>query len=143
MFYSNSNNSFRRPWSRSSCSGTSNLKPRRRLIDDLLDVSRINSGKLELKREHVQIQTVLEHAVEASRPLLDHAEHELITECPGKPIWLNGDLVRLAQVVSNLLNNSAKYTPDHGRILLSVVVEGQSAVIRITDNGGKAKRRYT
>ena len=106
-----------------------------RLIDDLLDVSRINSGKLELKREYVQVQTILNQAVETSRPLVDDAGHQLITDFPQKPVWIHGDLVRLAQVISNLLNNSSKYTPDGGRIVLSAVVESQTAVIRVTDNG--------
>jgi PAS domain S-box-containing protein len=106
-----------------------------RLIDDLLDVSRINSGKLELKREYVQIQTILNQAVETIRPLVDDAGHQLITDFPQKPVWIHGDLVRLAQVVSNLLNNSAKYTPDGGRIMLSAIVEDRDAVIRVTDNG--------
>ena len=106
-----------------------------RLIDDLLDVSRISRGKFELKRELVQVQDILDHAIETSQPLVEAGRHELIVEPPDEPVWLDGDLTRLAQVVSNLLNNSAKYTPDGGRITLSAKVEGNNAVIRVTDNG--------
>src|SRR5271157_153337 len=106
-----------------------------RLIDDLLDVSRISRGKFKLKRELVQVQDVLDHAIETSQPLIEAGRHELIIQPPDEPVWLDGDLTRLAQVVSNLLNNSAKYTPDGGRITLSAKVEGNNAVIRVTDNG--------
>jgi PAS domain S-box-containing protein len=106
-----------------------------RLIDDLLDVSRISRGKFELKRELVQVQDILDNAIETSQPLVETGRHELIVEPPAEPVWLDGDLTRLAQVVSNLLNNSAKYTPDGGRITLSAKVEGDNAVIRVTDNG--------
>ena len=106
-----------------------------RLIDDLLDVSRISRGKFELKRELVQVQDILDHAIETSQPLVEAGRHELIVEPPDEPVWFDGDLTRLAQVVSNLLNNSAKYTPDGGRITLSAKVEGNNAVIRVTDNG--------
>ncbi|MGB0068420.1 MAG: ATP-binding protein, partial [Isosphaeraceae bacterium] len=106
-----------------------------RLIDDLLDVSRISRGKFELKRELVQIQDVLDHAIETSQPLIEAGRHELIIQPPNEPVWLDGDLTRLAQVVSNLLNNSAKYTPNGGRITLSAGFEGDNAIIRVTDNG--------
>ena len=106
-----------------------------RLIDDLLDVSRISRGKFELKRELVQVQDVLDHAIETSQPLIEAGRHELIIQPPNEPVWLDGDLTRLAQVVSNLLNNSAKYTPNGGRITLSAGFEGDNAVIRVTDNG--------
>ncbi len=106
-----------------------------RLIDDLLDVSRISRGKFELKRELVQVQDVLDHAIETSQPLIEAGRHELIIQPPNEPVWLDGDLTRLAQVVSNLLNNSAKYTPNGGRITLWAGFEGDNAVIRVTDNG--------
>ena len=106
-----------------------------RLIDDLLDVSRISRGKFELKRELVQVQDVLDHAIETSQPLIEAGRHELIIQPPDEPVWLDGDLTRLAQVVSNLLNNSAKYTPNGGRITLSAGFEGDNAIIRVTDNG--------
>ena len=108
-----------------------------RLIDDLLDVSRISRGKFELKRELVQVQDVLDHAIETSQPLIEAGRHELIIQPPNEPVWLDGDLTRLAQVVSNLLNNSAKYTPNGGRITLSAGFEGDNAIIRVTDNGSR------
>ena len=106
-----------------------------RLVDDLLDVSRISRGKIDLKRERVQLQAVLEHAVEASRPLIRAAGHELILRIAHDPVWVDGDLTRLAQVVGNLLNNAAKYTPDGGRITLSAGLEGEEAVVRVADDG--------
>ena len=107
-----------------------------RLVDDLLDVSRISHGKVELRRERLQLRAVIDQAVEVSSPLLVSAGHELILPAPGEVVWLDGDFTRLAQVVSNVLNNAAKYTPDGGRITLSTGVEGDVAVIRVADNGG-------
>ncbi|HEU4411499.1 MAG TPA: response regulator [Polyangiaceae bacterium] len=106
-----------------------------RLVDDLLDVARISRGKVELRRERIEVRAVLDHAVEVSRPLVEAARHALDVRAPGEPLWLDGDLTRLAQVVSNLLNNAAKYTPDGGRIELSARAEGGEAVIRVSDNG--------
>lgn len=106
-----------------------------RLIDDLLDISRIGRGKIELKREQLSITRVIEHAVETTRPAIEAGRHLLDVHGPPEPVWVNGDLTRLAQVVGNLLNNSAKYTPDGGRIELSVRVERNQAVIRVADNG--------
>lgn len=106
-----------------------------RLIDDLLDISRIGRGKIELKREGVAVRSVVEHAVETSRPLIEAGGHQLTVNTPDTPIWIDGDLTRLAQVVGNLLNNSAKYTPQGGRIELTVSIEGDQAVIRVADNG--------
>jgi signal transduction histidine kinase len=106
-----------------------------RLIDDLLDVSRISKGKIELRREKVQLAAVLTTAVETSRPLIDSNRHELTVNVPDQTVWLDADPTRLGQVVSNLLNNSAKFTPEGGRIRLSAAVEGSTAVIRVADNG--------
>lgn len=106
-----------------------------RLVDDLLDVSRISRGKLELRRERVAAQVVVEHALEASRPLLDAAGHHVQVTVPAEPVWVDGDLTRLAQVVQNLLNNSAKYTPHGGHIAVGLAVEAGDAVIRVTDDG--------
>jgi len=106
-----------------------------RLVDDLMDVSRINSGKVELKREKLQVRAVVDHAVEASQSLVEAGGHTLAVTISDEPVWVNGDLTRLAQVVSNLLNNAAKYTPNGGRIALSAGVEGDEAVIAVTDNG--------
>ena len=77
-----------------------------RLVDDLLDVSRVTSGKLELRRERVELRAVIDAAVETSRPAIEEAGHELTVVVPDEPIFVDGDLTRLAQVVSNLLNNS-------------------------------------
>jgi signal transduction histidine kinase len=106
-----------------------------RLIDDLLDASRINSGNLELRLERVTLKDVIDHAVESSLPIIEAGQHVLSVDLPEAPIWLDGDLTRLSQGVSNLLNNSAKYTPAHGTIRLSAAVEGGQAIIRVVDNG--------
>jgi signal transduction histidine kinase len=106
-----------------------------RLIDDLLDVSRVTQGKIELRRQIIQATDVIRSALETSRPLIDAAGHALAVEMSPEPIWLDADLTRLAQVVSNLLNNAAKYTPEGGRVGLSLQRESQAAVIRVTDTG--------
>ena len=106
-----------------------------RLVDDLLDVSRITRDKLELRMEPVSLEEVMNHAVEASRPIIDAAGHTLSVRPPDRPVRLQGDLTRLAQVVSNLLNNSAKYTPPGGRIELTGMLEGSEAVLEVRDNG--------
>ena len=105
-----------------------------RLVDDLLDVARITSGKVALKREPVELGRVVAQAIETSRPLIDAKRHTLTVEV-GEPIWLDADPVRLAQVISNLLNNAAKYTDDRGKICVSAHREADSAVIRVRDTG--------
>ena len=105
------------------------------LIDDLLDVSRISHGKVELRRERITTQSVLDHAVEATRPTIETAGHELQVSAPAEPVWVDGDLTRLAQVVGNLLHNAAKYTPQGGRIELSAEATPSEAIVRVTDNG--------
>lgn len=105
-----------------------------RLIDDLLDVSRISSGKLELRRERVSLHAVVERAVEASRPLIAQGAHELRLRLP-EGVLIDADPIRLAQVLSNLLNNSAKYTQKGGRIELSAEQHGTHLIIRVADNG--------
>ncbi|HET9752755.1 MAG TPA: response regulator, partial [Myxococcales bacterium] len=85
-----------------------------RLVDDLLDVSRITRGKVELRREPVPLRDVLEHAVATSRPLIDERRHELVQELAFEPLWVEADSTRLEQVVSNLINNAAKYTEPGG-----------------------------
>ena len=106
-----------------------------RLIDDLLDIARITSNKLELRKERIALRDVINSAVETSRPLIEQRGHELTVELPPQPIYINGDLVRLAQVISNLLNNAAKYTDCSGRIWLSVVRQNGSALVRVSDTG--------
>jgi PAS domain S-box-containing protein len=111
-----------------------------RLVDDLLDVSRITQGKIKLKREHVDLATIVARAVETTRPLIDARRHELVLEMPCDPIYVDADLTRLAQVIGNLLNNAAKYTEDGGLIRLTVQqgtgLDGHGeAVVRVRDSG--------
>ena len=106
-----------------------------RLVDDLLDVSRITRGKVALQKETVELAAVVERAVELSRPLIDQRKHRLTLTIPREPILVFADSIRLAQVFSNLLNNAAKYTEEQGRIDLIVDQIGQEAVIRIDDTG--------
>src|SRR5262245_14280038 len=89
-----------------------------RLVDDLLDVSRLTLGKIRLSIELVELETIIAQAVEATRPLIDKFQHQLEVAFPSEPVWLNGDPARLIQVFANLLNNSAKYTDPGGRIVL-------------------------
>jgi len=106
-----------------------------RLVDDLLDVSRFNTGKMALKRERLQIRAIVEQAMEASQPLVDAGGHTLTVKVPEEPVWMDGDLTRLVQVVTNILNNAAKYTARHGLIALSVDVEHAQVVLSVSDNG--------
>jgi PAS domain S-box-containing protein len=106
-----------------------------RLVDDLLDVSRITKGKIELRRERLDVADVINDALETSRPVIDASRHELEVAKPPRAIRLLGDRTRLAQVVSNLLNNAAKYTPDSGRIWLIGEEDKYHAVFRVRDNG--------
>lgn len=106
-----------------------------RLIDDLLDVSRVSQGKIELRKNTVRMDDIIRTAVEASRPLIDGAGHKLTIAMPSDVLWVDGDQVRLSQAISNLLNNAAKYTPEDGLIDLHVTNDGQQVVIRVTDNG--------
>ena len=106
-----------------------------RLIDDLLDVSRVSQGKIELRKQTIQAADVVRAAVEGSRPLIKSLEHSLTIDIPPAPIWLEADLTRLAQVVSNLLNNAAKYTPGGGSIGLSVRSTENMVEIAVSDNG--------
>jgi PAS domain S-box-containing protein len=111
------------------------LKLLTRLVDDLLDVSRITRGKVHLRRQRVELRTVLDHAVETTRPLIDSRRHELTVSIPQESVWLEADPARLEQVVGNLLTNAAKYTEPGGRIGLTAERLGPEAVIRVTDTG--------
>ena len=106
-----------------------------RLVDDLLDVSRVTSGKLELRRTRVELRSVIDAAVETSRPVIEEAGHELTVVIPDEPIWVDGDVTRLPQVVSNLLNNSAKYMHRGGRVRLTVGLEDDTAIVSVADEG--------
>jgi len=106
-----------------------------RLVDDLLDVSRISRNKLDIRKERVELATVLESALESSRPLIEKSGHELTVSLPTEPVLLDADPIRLAQVFLNLLNNSAKYTKQGGRIWLAAERQGSDAVVSVRDSG--------
>lgn len=106
-----------------------------RLIEDLLDVSRIDQGKIALRLERVSLQAVLESAMETSRPKIDAGLHALTVDLPDEPAWIAGDFTRLSQVVSNLLTNAAKYTRSGGELRLSARLEPDTVVIEVEDNG--------
>jgi CheY-like chemotaxis protein len=106
-----------------------------RLVDDLLDVTRISSGKIQLRMEPVELAAVIAGAVETSRPLIEERKHELSVDLPATPIRVAGDLVRLTQVVANLLNNAAKFQNTGGRIAVTLAREDSEAVIRVRDWG--------
>jgi PAS domain S-box-containing protein len=106
-----------------------------RLVDDLLDVSRITRNKLELKKQRVELAAVVQSAVETSRPLIEQIGHEFSVTLPAAPVCLDADATRLAQVFSNLLNNSAKYTEPGGCIRLIAEIAGNEVVVRVQDNG--------
>lgn len=105
------------------------------LVDDLLDVSRINRGLVELKREVIDIAPLLVQAVEAATPALEGSRHRLTVRLPETTVTVNADPARMVQVVTNLLNNAAKYTPDEGDIRLSSWVEDSKVVVELEDNG--------
>ena len=105
------------------------------LLDDLLDVSRITRGQLELKRDYVDLKTVISVAVETARPLLDAKHHQFTSQLPPTNVKLDADPLRLSQIVGNLLTNAAKYTDPKGHIALSARVENAELVISIKDDG--------
>lgn len=105
------------------------------LLDDLLDVSRITRGRLELKRETVELGAVVNSAVETARPLIDTKQHTLTVTLPPERIWLKADPLRLSQALSNLLTNAAKYTDSGGCITLVAAVEAGGLTVAISDNG--------
>jgi two-component system, sensor histidine kinase len=111
------------------------LKHLCRLVDDLLDVQRISSGKIELRRETVSLRDVLEQAVATVRPALDERGHALELDLPPRPVVLEADGVRLTQVVANLLNNAIRYTDPPGKIALQASVLGDEVRVQVTDNG--------
>jgi two-component system, chemotaxis family, CheB/CheR fusion protein len=105
------------------------------LLDDLLDVSRITRDDLLLKKQYVNVQVLMEDAVEAVRPAVDVRHHTLRVEYPAEPIWLEVDPVRITQVITNLLANAAKYTPNGGQVFLETRLEPQHFLIRVRDTG--------
>jgi PAS domain S-box-containing protein len=106
-----------------------------RLLDDLLDVSRINSGKMSLRKDRIDLSVAIATAVEAVRPHIDAQVQELVLQLPDESIWLDGDLGRLSQVFANLLNNASKYTDRGGRVTLVAERAGHEAVVRVLDTG--------
>ncbi|HET8874801.1 MAG TPA: ATP-binding protein, partial [Casimicrobiaceae bacterium] len=111
------------------------LKQLVRLVDDLLDVSRITRGKIELKVEMVDVGQVVAAAIETSKPNIDAQRHALSLQLPSEPMQLVGDFARVAQILSNVVNNAAKYTPKGGRISLSAARESDEIVFRVRDSG--------
>jgi two-component system CheB/CheR fusion protein len=106
-----------------------------RLVDDLMEVSRITRDAIELRKELLPLQTAVQSAVEISQPLIAERRHRLEVDLQPDRLIVNGDRTRLAQIVANLLNNAAKYTPEGGRIRLQLTREGDNAVVRVSDNG--------
>jgi signal transduction histidine kinase/ActR/RegA family two-component response regulator len=106
-----------------------------RLVDDLLDVSRITSGKLVVRKQTVELEQVLQNAVETARPLLDERRQTLSLELPPEAVHLEGDAVRLSQVFSNLLNNAARYSEPGGRVSVTAAVEDGRVRVRVADQG--------
>jgi signal transduction histidine kinase len=109
-----------------------------RLVEDLLDVSRISHGKIKLQRRPLDMAEVVERAVESCRPFIDAKRHAFTVMLPSTPAWVNGDAVRLTQVVANLVHNAAKYTEDGGRIRLSLERDAHGAgevIVRVRDSG--------
>jgi len=106
-----------------------------RLIDDLLDVSRISSGKITLRTEKVELRSVIDTAIDTSRSLLEGQKHTLTVSIPDTPIYVEGDQTRLSQILGNLLNNAAKYTPEGGSVTLKVEVDKGNVAISVIDSG--------
>ena len=106
-----------------------------RLVDDLLDVSRITQNRIALQRQPVDLRTVVELAIESVQPLLSQRRHEVIPTLPAAAVWVEGDLARLAQCVTNLLTNAAKFTPPGGHVEVSLRRDGATAVLEVRDDG--------
>ncbi len=106
-----------------------------RLVDDLLDVSRITRGKLELRKEPVPLARIVRNAVEAAQPFIDEAGHELDVSLPEEPVFVDADPTRLSQVFVNLLNNAAKYSAPGGRLRLSSTIDDREVVVSVEDSG--------
>jgi CheY-like chemotaxis protein len=106
-----------------------------RLLEDLLDVSRLTRGQFALRRERLALAAVVEHALEIAQPRIDEYRHSLAVSLPERPLVIDGDMTRLAQVFSNLLINAAKYTPADGRLGLTAQAVGDEVEVRVSDNG--------
>lgn len=106
-----------------------------RLVDDLLDVSRILRGRIELQPGPTELRSIIERALETSRPLIETHQHRLTVSLPGDPVWLHVDSIRIAQALSNLLNNASKYTPRGGEVFLTAEADSQSVRLIVRDTG--------
>lgn len=106
-----------------------------RLVDELLDIARIGRGRITLKKEHLELENVIAHGIEPVRPLIESRGHVLALTLPGAPVWISGDFVRLGQVVTNLVNNAAKFTPEGGHIEIHATAQEGQAVITVRDTG--------
>ena len=106
-----------------------------RMVDDLLDISRITLGKVALQKQRLDLRSALHGALETTRPLVEASAHELALRLSEEPLWIEADGTRIAQVLANLINNAAKYTLPGGRIAITAERDGEVAVVRITDNG--------
>jgi CheY-like chemotaxis protein/two-component sensor histidine kinase len=106
-----------------------------RLVDDLLDIGRISTGKVKLRLEVVRVGEVISRSVEAAKPLIESRRHHLEVDAPAEPVYVNADPTRLAQILQNLLVNAAKYTPDGGRICVKVRSAKGFVTLSVTDNG--------
>jgi PAS domain S-box-containing protein len=106
-----------------------------RMVDDLLEISRVSLGTFELRKERIALDTVVRNALETSNPLMREAGHELVVSLPAEPLWLEGDPVRLSQILANLLNNAARYSDPGGRIAVRAEHAGGEARIAVQDNG--------
>jgi PAS domain S-box-containing protein len=106
-----------------------------RLVDDLLDVSRITRGKIQLRKERVDVRSLITSALEAVKPIVEACEHRVTTNLPPTPLEVEGDAARLTQVLGNILNNAAKYTGRHGAIEVTALQQADRVVVRIRDDG--------
>ena len=113
-----------------------------RLIDDLMDMARISSGKIKLRRSPIDVGSLIAQAVETVQPMIDSLGHHLTVTSPEEPIYLNGDMSRLTQVFSNILNNAAKYTPRSGVISVLAEREENNIVVRIQTTAAVFQRSY-
>jgi len=106
-----------------------------RLVNELLEVSRVITGRIQLRKERLDIRGVVEQAAESTRPLIDQRRHQLFVSLPAEPVWLEGDAARLEQAVINLLDNAAKYTPEGGKVWVNLQPEGNEVTLRVRDTG--------
>jgi signal transduction histidine kinase len=111
------------------------VKQMNRLVEDLMDISRISQGKIELRKAPLDLVVAAQSAVQSSRPLIAGRRHELTLSLPAEPLWVEADPARLAQILTNLINNAAKYTEEGGHIWLTVERAGREAVVRVRDTG--------